>query len=53
MLGNALVTGNQSVSGNLGVGILSPNEKLDVVGDSKFTGDQYITGQVGIGVATP
>ena len=53
VLGNALVTGNQSVSGNLGVGILSPNEKLDVVGDSKFTGDQYITGQVGIGVATP
>ena len=53
VLGNALVTGNQSVSGNLGVGILSPNEKLDVVGDSKFTGDQYITGQVGIGVAAP
>ena len=53
VLGNALVTGNQSVSGNLGVGILSPNEKLDVVGDAKITGDQYITGQLGIGVASP
>ncbi|NDP22876.1 MAG: hypothetical protein GZ091_17630 [Paludibacter sp.] len=48
IVNNALqVTGNGYVNGNLGVGTLSPREKIDVLGNG------IITGKLGIGVTDP
>lgn len=46
------MTDTKSTHGNVGIGVPSPAEKLDVAGSVKATG-LYITGKAGIGVASP
>ncbi len=57
------MTDTKSTHGNVGIGIPSPAEKLDVAGSVKATGlyitgktktrDLYVTGKVGIGTDSP
>ena len=39
--------------GNVGIGIASPTEKLEVFGNIKATGNLYATGNLGIGTSNP
>jgi len=41
LTGNLLVTGTSSLTGNVGIGITSPQKKLDVNGDINFSGSLF------------
>jgi hypothetical protein len=40
--GTSLITGNSIFNANVGIGVTSPSQKLDVSGNGKFSGDLFV-----------
>jgi hypothetical protein len=47
------VTGGAYVSGDIGIGTITPKSKLHVQGDTLVTGGAYVSGNIGIGTTIP